>query len=82
MAALAQLVVGRLRDRVPLKRLQLCIVLAQATLLLAASVASGWWLYGALLGVMILILGSIPFTDAVIVRYVDDRRPAAWPACG
>ena len=73
LASLSQLVVGRLLDRVPLKRLQLCIVLAQAPLLLAASVASGWWLYAALLGVMMMIFGAIPFTDAVIVRYVDDR---------
>ena len=73
VASLVQVVVGRLLDRVPLKRLQMGIVLAQAPLLLAASVASGWWLYGALLGVMILIFGAIPFTDAVIVRYVDDR---------
>ena len=73
VASLAQVVVGRLLDRVPLKRLQLCIVLAQAPLLALASHAQGWWLYAALLGVMILIFGAIPFTDAVIVRYVDDR---------
>ena len=73
VASLAQVVVGRLLDRVPLKRLQLGIVLAQAPLLAAASMAQGWWLYAALLGVMILIFGAIPFTDAVIVRYVDDR---------
>ena len=73
VASLAQVVVGRLLDRVPLKRLQLGIVLAQAPLLALASVAQGWWLYAALLGVMILIFGAIPFTDAVIVRYVDDR---------
>ena len=73
VASVAQVVVGRLLDRVPLKRLQLCIVLAQAPLLAAASLAQGWWLYAALLGVMILIFGAIPFTDAVIVRYVDDR---------
>jgi MFS family permease len=72
VASLAQVVVGRLLDRVPLKRLQLCIVLAQAPLLALASVAQGWWLYATLLGVMILIFGAIPFTDAVIVRYVDD----------
>ncbi len=73
VASLAQVVVGRLLDRVPLKRLQMTIVLAQAPLLAAASQAQGWWLYAALLGVMILIFGAIPFTDAVIVRYVDDR---------
>jgi MFS family permease len=72
VASLAQVVVGRLLDRVPLKRLQLSIVLAQAPLLALASVAQGWWLYAALLGVMVLIFGAIPFTDAVIVRYVDD----------
>jgi len=73
VASLAQVVVGRLLDRMPLKRLQLIIVLAQAPLLALASMAQGWWLYAALLGVMILIFGAIPFTDAVIVRYVDDR---------
>jgi MFS family permease len=73
VASLAQVVVGRLIDRVPLKRLQLTIVLAQVPLLLIASQAQGWWLYAALLGVMVMVFGSIPFTDAVIVRYVDDR---------
>jgi predicted MFS family arabinose efflux permease len=73
VASLAQVVVGRLLDRVPLKRLQLTIVLMQAPLLVLASQARGWWLYAALVGVMILLFGAIPFTDAVIVRYVDDR---------
>ena len=73
VSSLAQVVVGRLLDRVPLKRLQMGIVLAQAPLLALASQAQGWWLYAALLGVMVLIFGAIPFTDAVIVRYVDDR---------
>lgn len=73
VSSLSQVVVGRLLDRVPLKRLQLGIVLLQAPLLAAASVAQGWWLYAALVGVMVLIFGAIPFTDAVIVRYVDDH---------
>jgi MFS family permease len=73
VASLAQVVVGRLIDRVPLKRLQTTILLCQAPLLIAASQAEGWWLYAALVGVMVMVFGSIPFTDAVIVRYVDDR---------
>ena len=73
VSSLAQVVVGRLLDRVPIKRLQMGIVLAQAPLLVLASQAQGWWLYAALVGVMVLIFGAIPFTDAVIVRYVDDR---------
>jgi MFS family permease len=72
LASTAQVVVGRLIDRVPLKRLYLTIALAQAPLLLFAAYAQGWWLYAALAGVMILIFGAIPFTDAMIVRYVDD----------
>ncbi len=73
LASLAQVVVGRLIDRVPLKRLQMGIVLTQIPLLLIASQAQGWWLYAALLAVMLMIFAAIPFTDAVIVRYVDDR---------
>ena len=73
LASLSQVVVGRLLDRVPLKRLQISIVLAQAPLLALAALAQGWWLYAALLGVMVLVFGAIPFTDAVIVRYVEDR---------
>ena len=73
VASLAQVVVGRLIDRMPLRRLQLTILLCQVPLLVAASMAQGWWLYGALLGVMVMVFGAIPFTDAVIVRYVDDR---------
>ncbi|WP_088279956.1 MFS transporter [Ideonella sp. A 288] len=73
VASLAQVVVGRLIDRFPLKPLQLGIVLAQVPLLLLASQAQGWALYAALMASMVLIFGGIPFTDATIVRYVDDR---------
>ncbi len=73
VAALAQVVVGRLIDRYPLKRVQLSVVLCQVPLLLLAAVAQGWWLYAALVGVMVTIFGAIPFTDAAIVRYIDDR---------
>ena len=73
IASLAQLVVGRLIDRLPLKPLFLGIVAAQAPLLALAALAQGWWLYVALTGVMLLIFGAIPFTDAMVVRYIDDR---------
>jgi MFS family permease len=73
VSSLAQVVVGRLIDRIPLKRLYLGLALAQVPLLLAASQAQGWWLYALLIGVMVAIFGIIPFTDAMIVRYVDDR---------
>ena len=73
VASLAQVVVGRLIDRVPLKPLYLGIAVAQVPLLALATQAQGWWLLALLLAVMVVIFGSIPFTDAMIVRYVDDR---------
>jgi MFS family permease len=73
VASLAQVVVGRLIDRLPLKPLYLGVALAPLPLLALAAQAQGWWLLVLLLGVMVFIFGSIPFTDAMIVRYVDDR---------
>ena len=73
VASLAQVVVGRLIDRVPLKRLFLGIVLMQIPLFALAARAEGWTLYAFALGFMVFVFGAIPFTDALIVRYVDDR---------
>jgi MFS family permease len=73
VASLAQVVVGRLIDRVALKPLYLGIALMQVPLLALAAQAQGWWLLVLLLAVMVFIFGSIPFTDAMIARYVDDR---------
>jgi MFS family permease len=73
VASLAQVVVGRLIDRHPLKRVYLSVVLLQAPLLALAAVADGWWLFVLQTAFMISIFGAIPFTDAMIVRYVDDR---------
>lgn len=72
LASLTQVVVGRLIDLVPLKRLYLGLVLAQVPWLLMAAMSAGWWVYVALLGAMVCIFGAIPFTDAMIVKYVDD----------
>lgn len=72
LASLAQVVVGRLIDRLPIKRLYLSIVGCQVPLLALAAYATGWPLYLLLLSVMIFIFGAIPFTDAMVVRYVDD----------
>ena len=73
VASLAQVVVGRLIDRYPLKPLWVGIVLMQVPMLYAAAHAQGWALFAALLGTMAFVFGAIPFTDATIVRFVDDR---------
>ena len=73
VASFAQIVVGNLIDRVPFKPLQVWMSVAQIPLLIWAAHTQDWWLFIALLAVMVFVFGSIPFTDAMIVRYVDDR---------
>jgi len=73
VASLAQIVVGRLIDRYPLKRIYVGVVMLQAPLLLMAASAQGWWLFVLQVAIMVSIFGAIPFTDAMVVRYVDDR---------
>ena len=73
IASFAQIVVGKLIDRFPLKRVYLPVVAAQVPLFLLAAHTSGWALYGLVLGAMIFVFGAIPFIDAMIVQYVDDR---------
>lgn len=72
VASLAQLVVGRLIDRFALKRLYLAVVALQIPAFLLAANAQGWSLFWLQISFMVVTFGAIPFTDAMIVRYVDD----------
>ena len=51
----------------------LFIVLTQIPLFLLAAFASGWAFYAMSIAFMAFVFGAIPFTDALIVRFVDDR---------
>jgi MFS family permease len=73
VASFAQIAIGLLIDRYPMKQLYLAVVALQAPLFVAAANASGWTLYALQIAFMIAVFGAIPFTDAMIVRYVDDR---------
>ena len=73
IASFAQIVVGNLIDRMPFKPLQLWLSVAQVPILILAAHTEAWGFFFALVAVMVFIFGSIPFTDAMIVRYVDDR---------
>ena len=73
IASLAQLIVGHLIDRHPLKTVYMPILLAQIPLFLLAAYSEGWMLVFVTTLFMIFVFGAIPFTDAMIVRYVDDR---------
>jgi MFS family permease len=73
IAAFAQVIVGKLIDHFPIKRIYLCVVLAQIPLFALAAHAQGWTLWMLQLAFMAFTFGAIPFTDAMVVRYIDDR---------
>ncbi|HYX01367.1 MAG TPA: MFS transporter [Reyranella sp.] len=73
LASLAQLVVGKLIDRFPLKAVYMPILLLQVPLFLIASQVQDWALFITAIGFMLLVFGAIPFTDSMIVKYIDDR---------
>ena len=73
IGSLAQLVVGKLIDRYPLKWVYLPVVASQVPLFLLASGTGGWPLYVVMVVFMVFVFGAIPFVDAMIVQYVDDR---------
>ena len=73
IASFSQLLVGTLIDRLPLKRLLLSIVALQIPLFLLASQAHGWSFFVLIVLFMGVVFGAIPFIDALIVRFVDDR---------
>jgi len=73
VASLMQIVVGALIDRYPLKNIYLPILLCQVPLFLLASQVEGWALLIVTTLFMVFVFGAIPFTDAMIVKYIDDR---------
>jgi len=73
IASFAQVLVGNLIDRFPIKRLLLAIVALQVPLFLLASQAQGWAFFVLIVLFMGVVFGAIPFIDAIIVRFVDDR---------
>ncbi len=73
VASIAQIAVGFLIDRFPLKTIYLPILLAQIPLFVLAAYTDGWMLVVVTTLFMVFVFGAIPFTDAMIVRFVDDR---------
>ena len=72
LASLAQLVVGRLLDKFPVKPLFFAVLFLQIVMFGIASQTSGWAWYVAAIGYMVMVFGSIPFGDTMVVRYIDD----------
>ena len=72
IASLAQVIVGQMIDRFPIKRIFLPIVAAQVVFFVLAANAQGWMFYVFAVAYMTFVFGAIPFTDAIIARFVDD----------
>jgi len=72
VASLMQIAVGTLIDKYPLKTLYMPILICQVPLFALAAYAEGWPLVGVTMLFMIFVFGAVPFTDAMVVRYVDD----------
>jgi len=72
LSSVSQLAVGRLIDRFPIRNVMLGIIACQGPVFLLAAFSQGWTLYAAMVIFMVLVFGSIPFTDAIIARFVDD----------
>jgi MFS family permease len=72
VASLAQLVVGRLLDRFPVKPLFFMVLFLQIIAFGFASQATGWVWYAAAIAYMVMVFGAIPFSDTMVIRYIDD----------
>jgi MFS family permease len=73
LASLAQLLVGTLIDRFPLKSIILPVVILQVPLFALASNAQDWSMLVLATAFMLLVFGQIPFGDSMIAQYFDDR---------
>lgn len=76
VAALAQLWIGHLIDRMPLPRIFLPLAAAQVAALLLAGLGDGLLFIAPALATMFIVFGLIPISDAVIARNVGE----AWRA--
>jgi MFS family permease len=74
LAAVAQVVVGFLIDRYPLKPVFVAVTLAQPLLLSVAATASGPTMVAVAIGIMLLVFGLLPVQDTIVARYTT----AAW----
>ena len=72
VASLMQLVVGNLIDKYPLRVLYMSLIGCQVVFLTLATLLDGWAFYAVQFFFMAAIFGAVPFTDAMLVRFVDD----------
>ncbi len=69
IAAVAQIIVGHMLDRYPLKPVYVLVVALQVPALIIAAHAFGASMIGASIAVMFVVFGTIPIHDTIIARY-------------
>jgi MFS family permease len=72
LAAIAQLCVGQLIDRRPLRGVFIMIAVMQPPLLLLAGSATDWAMLTVATAMMFFVFGQIPINDAMVAKYIDD----------
>ena len=71
--AVAQLIIGSIIDRLPLRRVFIPVAALQAPCLFLAGWAVGWPLAGLAAGIMFAVFGQVTINDAMIARYTSDE---------
>ena len=73
VAAFAQLFVGNIIDKRPIKPVLVTVALGQPVLIGVMAFQSDYALFAAALLAMTFVFGQIPITDALLSRYVPDE---------
>jgi len=73
IGAMAQLIVGRIVDRFPLRTAFVPLAAAQAPCLLLAAWGSDWALLALAVGMMFAIFGQITINETMVAKYTTDR---------
>lgn len=70
--AMAQLIIGNIIDRLPLRKVFVPVAALQAPCFFLAGWAVGWPLLGFAAGIMFALFGQVTINDAMIARYTTD----------
>jgi len=73
IAAMAQLAVGHLIDRRPIKGVFVVVLVAQVPLLYAAATLSNYGMLVVATAMMFAVFGQIPINDAMVARYTAEE---------
>jgi MFS family permease len=73
IAAMAQLLVGYLLDRRPVRGIFVPIAIGQVVLLALAAVSQNFWMLLVAVAMMFFVFGQIPINDAMIAKYTADE---------